>query len=501
MQSATRLRLDTNDVIAPVDPRIFGGFLEHMGRAVYEGVFDPSSRHADAEGFRTDVLDALAALRFTAMRYPGGNFVSGYNWRDGVGPRELRPTRFAWAWFSRESNLVGTDEFLALAQRMGWTPMMAVNLGRGRPDEASALLEYCNGALGTREGDRRARNARAEPYGVQLWCLGNEMDGWWQQGHLPADQYAARAKLASRLMRSVDPDIETVVCGSSDPRMPSYLSWDRTVVEVLAEDADYLSVHRYARNFWRDSPTFLAFGLAIDRHLDEVNQVCIEAQRGSGSAKRMYLSVDEWNVWYRNLSPMGWGKKAPHLLEEAYNLEDALVVAGFLNSFIRHADAVKIANLAQIVNVIAPIRTRGDDLLRQSIYFAFRMFSTRRDGVALRLACAGPTYGNRKYGQVPFIDASAILGADQVHLFVVNRSLDSAAPIQIDLNGGTFSGVVNAELLSGPGAKASNTFEVPGVVVATPFDGLRTSATSAEATLPPLSLLAATFSLSPAATR
>ena len=264
----------------------------------------------------------------------------------------------------------------------------------------------------------------------------------------------------------------------------------------LAEDADYLSVHRYARNFRRDSRTFLAFGLAMDRQIEELNQLCLEVQRRTGSAKRMYLSVDEWNVWYRDLSPFGWGRRAPHLLEETYNLEDALVVAGFLNSFIRHADVVKIANLAQIVNVIAPIRTRGDDLLLQSTYHAFRMFSTRRDGVAVRVHATGPTYGHRKYGQVPFIDSSAILGDDRLHLFVVNRSLDSAAPIQIELSGRAITGVADADLLSGPGAKARNTFAAPDVVVPRPCNALQTSGSSAEAQLPPLSLLAATITLS-----
>jgi alpha-N-arabinofuranosidase len=493
--SPTRLGLNTDDVIAPVDPRLFGGFLEHMGRAVYEGVFDPSSRHADAAGCRTDVLAALAALRFTTMRYPGGNFVSGYNWRDGVGPRELRSPRFDWAWMSREPNTFGTDEFISVSKRMGWMPMMAVNLGRGRPDEARALVEYCNGPRGTREGDRRARNASAEPYGIRLWCLGNEMDGWWQLGHVPAGTYVARAKAAARLMRAVDPGIETVVCGSSDPRLPTYLSWDRTVLTGLAEDADYLSVHRYARNLLRDSRTFLAFGIAMDRQIEQMNQLCIEVHERTGSAKRMYLSVDEWNVWYRHLSPFGWGRRAPHLLEETYNLEDALVVAGFLNSFIRHADAVKLANLAQIVNVIAPIRTRGDDLLLQSIYYAFRMYSTRRDGVALRVACAGPAYATRKYGAVPFIDASAILDDNRVHLFAVNRSLDGTAPLQIELRGRGISGVADAELLSGPGAKARNTFADPAVVVSRAFDAVRFSTGSVETVLPPLSLLAATVAL------
>lgn len=491
--SPTRLGLRTDDTIAPVDPRVFGGFLEHLGRAVYEGVFDPASCYADADGFRSDVLAALADLRFTVIRYPGGNFVSGYNWRDGVGPRELRAPRVDWAWFSREPNTFGTDEFMSLAKRMAWMPMMAVNLGRGRPHEAAALVEYCNGARGTREGERRARNASVEPYGVGLWCLGNEMDGWWQLGHLRADKYTARAKEAARLMREVDPAIETVACGSSDPSMPSYLKWDRTVLAGMEGAADYISVHRYARNFFRDSRTFLAFGNGIDRHIEDIDALCLDQQHRSGNPKRVYLSVDEWNVWYRQLSPIGWGRRAPHLLEETYNLEDALVVAQFLNSFIRHADAVKIANLAQIANAIAPIRTRGDELLRQSIYYAFRMFSTRRDGLALRVTRSGPSYGTRKYGEVHYIDASAILDGDRLHLFVVNRSLDAIAPLEVELGGRSIHTVESAEILTGPHARAANTFQSPNVVVSMPFNGMRTSHASAEVELPPLSLVAATF--------
>lgn len=497
----TTLTLDADRVIADVDPRVFGGLLEHMGRAVYEGVFDPTSPHADEHGCRTDVLEALAGLHMTAMRYPGGNFVSGYDWRDGVGPVDRRPTRAERAWRSLESNRFGTDEFLALSERMGWTPMMAVNLGTGTPEEAQALLAYCNAPTGTAMGDWRAEHGRPEPYGVDLWCLGNEMDGIWQIGHTTVGEYVDRARAAAGAMREVDPSIEVVACGSSDPNLPHFPRWDRTVLTDFGTGLDYLSVHRYARNFTRNTPQFLATGVSVDRQIEQLDAISQDAARRNGFGRPTRLSFDEWNVWYRKrveqrlLLPARWGGHAPHLLEETYNLEDALVVAGFLNSFIRHADVVRIANLAQIVNVIAPLRTRGDDLLIQSTYHAFRMFSSRRDGDALRVGTAGPTYDTRRVGTVPFVDASAIRGEGVLHVFAVNRSVDEAAPLELAFSGPALRSVRDAEILTGSHAQARNTFADQAVVHARPFESARPSGQSAELVLPPLSLVAASFAL------
>ena len=382
--------------IGSVDPRIFGGFLEHMGRAVYGGIYEPESRHADPHGCRSDVLDHLRQLNMTVMRYPGGNFVSGYHWREGVGPVDHRPTVRELAWNSVEPNRFGTDEFLGLCERMSWTPMLAINLGTGGPEEARDLVEYCNGRTGTSVADLRAENGHPDPYGVRLWCLGNEMDGPWQLGHVSAEAYAARALSAAQLMRAIDPTIETVVCGSSTPDLPSYLEWDRTVLERLGDRADYLSVHRYVNNLADDTPEFLASGHSVDLQIEQADAVCRYAQARSRSTKRPYICFDEWNVWYKDFEIDGHEKFAPHLIEEIYNLEDALVVAGFLNSFIRHADVVKIANLAQVVNVIAPLVTQGDDLLVQSIYHPFQMVSRRRHGVSLRTVIDGPTYCNTR---------------------------------------------------------------------------------------------------------
>ena len=357
----TRVTYHRDFTIAPVDPRIYGGFLEHIGRAVYEGVYDPQSAQADEDGLRKDVMAAMRAMQYTAMRYPGGNFVSGYHWMDGIGPKDSRPVVRDLAWQSIETNQFGTDEFMKLVQKMDWTPMFSVNLGTGTPEEARNWVEYTNSPTGSRYSSMRAANGHPEPYGVRLWCLGNEMDGPWQLGHVPADQYAVRAQQAAKMMKDVDPSIELVACGSCTTGLPSYMDWDRTVLDYLGPYAEYVSLHRYVGNMEENTADYLAVTNSIDQQIEEMDAVCRFVQARQHAPKRHYLCFDEWNVWYRKRSGDdvdGRGKFAPHLVEEEYNLEDALVAAGFLNSFIRHADSVKIANIAQIVNVIAPILTR-----------------------------------------------------------------------------------------------------------------------------------------------
>ena len=448
----TRIVFDSAYTIAQVDPRIFGGFLEHMGRAVYEGVYDPKSRHADGDGFRQDTLGALRKLQMTAMRYPGGNFASGYHWMDGIGPKNQRPTVRELAWQSIEPNQFGTDEFIKMASRMNWTPMLTVNLGTGTPEEARNWVEYCNSPVGSLYANLRAGNGSEDPHNVKLWCLGNEMDGPWQLGHVPADQYAIRAQQAAKLMKDTDPTIETVACGSCTISLPTYMDWDRTILEYIGPFADYISLHRYAGNPKGDTSDYLAVTNSIDQQIEEMDAVCRFVQAKARSKKRHYLCFDEWNVWYRARSEEhtnGRGKFAPPLIEEHYNLEDALVVAGFLNSFIRHADSVKIANIAQIVNVIAPILTRGDQMLLQSIYYPFAMFSCRRDGVAIQPAVSGPGYESPSYGRVNYIDTSAILGDGVLHTFLVNRSTSEEAEVEIDPASGKIIAVESAEVLSG----------------------------------------------------
>ena len=493
----TTVYAHTRFQIAPVDPRIFGGFLEHIGRAVYEGVYDPDCSHADEDGFRTDVMDAMKRQAMSVMRYPGGNFVSGYHWMDGVGPQTLRPTVRELAWQSVEPNAFGTDEFIRLCRKMDWQPMLTVNLGTGSPEEARNWVEYCNCPAGTSFADIRVNNGSEMPYGVGLWCLGNEMDGHWQLGHVPADQYAIRAQQAAKMMKDADRRIELVACGSCSVDMfDTYMEWDRQVLDYLGDYADYISLHRYVGNPKDDTPDYLAVTNSIDRQIEEMDAVCRFIQAKRRSPKRTYLCFDEWNVWYKNHETDGEGKFAPHLVEEVYNLEDALVVAGFLNSFVRHADSVRIANIAQIVNVIAPLITRGDELLVQSIYHPFTMYADRRQGTALRTSVDGAGYRSESYGRVLFVDAAMIQDDRKLHVFVTNRSTDESAPLRIVLEDRPIESLSSAEILTGGGdPKAANTFEQPDQVGKRPFQEIKVAGGRVQCFLPPLSFAAMTFEL------
>lgn len=489
------IHLHSQFQVGQVDPRLFGGFLEHMGRAVYEGVYDPDSVHADGEGIRSDVVSALRRLNMTTMRYPGGNFASGYHWEDGIGPLDKRPTVRELAWQSIEPNRFGTDEYIRLCRKMDWMPMLTVNLGTGTPEEARNWVEYCNVPAGTRFADLRAGNGHTEPHAVGLWCLGNEMDGPWQLGHVPAEHYVIRAQQAAKMMKDVDSRIELVVCGSSGVSLPTYMEWDRQVLEYLGDFVDYISLHRYVGNREQDTPDYLAITNSIDRQIEDIDAVCRFVQAKRHSHKRAYLCFDEWNVWYKNMQMDGESKFAPHLIEEVYNLEDALVVAGFLHSFIRHADVVKIANLAQIVNVIAPMLTRGHEMLIQSIFYPFEMFSRRRDGISLRPVVTGPSYEGKTNGITPYIDVSAILKERQLHVFITNRNLDEAARVQINLADRNIATLLGGELLTGPDAKAVNSFEHPNIIKPRPYSECRLENGRAAVELPPLSVLAVTFRL------
>lgn len=464
-----RLTLDTQFNVGAIDRRIFGGFLEHMGRAVYEGVFDPGNAFSDSEGFRQDVLESLRPLGMPVIRYPGGNFVSTYDWTDGIGPQARRPRRPDFAWKSIETNQFGVDEYMHWLRQLGANPMLTVNLGTGTPASAAALLEYCNLSTGSYWADQRAHNGSPDPYGVALWCLGNEMDGPWQAGHVPVEVYAQRAHQTSQLMKGLDPSIETILCGSSNETMSTYLRWDAAALDFCWETVDYLSAHRYSENRRGDSAWFLAEGVAIDRILDEYAALLTYMRGVKKSKKRTYLSFDEWNVWYKNMEMDGHGSSAPHLIEEVYNLEDALVCAQYLNSFIRHADVVKIACIAQIANVIAPILTRPDGLLKQTIYYPFALYSQTAAGVALTPIVASPSYRAGERGEAPVLDASACYDAEQqrVTIYLVNRKQDEELDVVMALADCQIAGQPQAWVFGGHDVRTANTWEEPDRVLPT----------------------------------
>jgi alpha-N-arabinofuranosidase len=316
---------------------------------------------------------------------------------------------------------------------------------------------------------------------------------------VPAETYAVNAQQTARMMKMVDPAVELVVCGSCTPDLPTYLEWDRKVLEHCRNDVEYISMHRYVGNEANDTPDFLAVGNSIDEQIESMDSICKAAQRTKRLKKRVYLSFDEWNVWYRARTGAhmdGRGKFAPHLLEEIYNLEDALVAAEFLNSFIRHADSVKIANIAQIVNVIAPILTRGDEMVLQTIFYPIEMFTKRRRGKSMRIVVDGPGYDSKSFGPAKYLDTSAILSGKQLSVFAVNRSLEEGMDLEIRVGGARIEKLSSGEIVSGGDPKASNTFEQPNRIVAREFQEASVANGNARLKLPPLSVVAATFEVS-----
>ena len=483
-----RIYADARRTLAPIQRELFGSFLEQLGRAIYEGIYDPQSKLSDNNGYRKDVSEEIRKLGVPIIRYPGGNFVSGYNWLDGIGPKANRPRVLDKAWNTVNSNEFGTDEFLAWCRLADTEPLLAVNLGTGTAEEAAALVEYCNVEKGTRWSDLRRKNGVAGAYKVKNWCLGNEMDGPWQIGHMTATEYGLKAEDAARQMRYVDTSLKLVACGSSGPGMPTYLEWDREVLEQCYDYVDAISLHRYfnnAEDTGGDSSKFLAMNLSMERQIDEVAAVCDVVRGHKRSSKRLWLSFDEWNVWYRartGAAVNGEKQTAPHLLEEVYNLEDALLVGGLLNALIRKADRVKLACLAQLVNVIAPIMTNENSLLRQTTYYPYSWALEFARGAALELLVESPAYDVPRLGEVPYVDVAGTLQAEsgKMALFLLNRDLTKPRQVEIVWEGSS-PRAGEAIVLTGSDLKASNTFEAPARV--TPQKGEKPSNTGGRSSL------------------
>lgn len=468
--SVGRIYVDSRRAISPLDRNLFGSFLEHLGRAIYEGIYEPSSSLADANGFRKDVMDEVRQLGVPIIRYPGGNFVSGYHWLDGVGPKKDRPRVLDKAWNSLETNQFGTNEFMAWCKNVGARPLMGLNLGTGTTEMAAALVEYCNIEKGTKWSDLRRSHGFEQPYKVEHWCLGNEMDGPWQIGHMTATEYGMKAQDAARQMRYVDPSLKLIACGSSGPFMPTYLEWDREVLEQCYDYVDGLSLHRYLGNTKEEtdgeSSKYLAMNLSMEKQIAETLAVCDLVRGHKRSPKQLWLSFDEWNVWYRERkgdAVNGHEQPAPHLLEEIYNLEDALLVGGIVNSLLRNANRIKIACLAQLVNVIAPIFTNAKGLFRQTIFYPYSWGLQFARGKVLDLLVDSPTYEVTDMGQVSYLDAAGTINPDdgRISLFILNRDLAKPHVVEIAWQDRAPGRLLNASVLTGDDLKASNSFESP----------------------------------------
>ena len=448
--------------IGSVDKRLFGSFIEHLGRAVYNGIYEPGHPQADDKGFRRDVIKLVRELDVPIVRYPGGNFVSGYNWEDGIGPVEKRPVRQDLAWSTLESNKVGLNEFAEWARRANSELMYAVNLGSRGPDAARNIVEYCNFPKGTYWSDLRRSHGAAEPHNIKLWCLGNEMDGPWQICHRTADEYGRVAEEAAKVMKWTDESIELVVCGSSNARMPTFASWEATVLDHTWEEADYLSLHIYFGNNENDTPNFLGRSLEMDAFIKSVAGICDYIKAKKHSKKQVYLSFDEWNVWFHS---RGQDKKidnwleAPPLLEDIYTMEDALVVGCMLITLLKNADRVKIACLAQLVNVIAPIMTEtGGKAWRQTIFYPFMHASAYGRGTVLSGPVSSEKYDSKEYSDIPWLETVSVLNEekDELTIFAVNRHLKERLELEANLYDFENMKMIEHITLNHPDLKAEN---------------------------------------------
>ncbi|HEV7956485.1 MAG: alpha-L-arabinofuranosidase [Microbacteriaceae bacterium] len=480
--TSARIVIDRTAVVAPIDRRIFGSFVEHLGRCVYDGIYEPGHVTANEEGFRLDVVDLVKELGSTTIRYPGGNFVSGYRWEDGVGPRENRPVRRDLAWHALETNQVGTDEFARWCKLTGSELMMAVNLGTRGIDAALDLLEYTNHPSGTALSDQRIANGALDPYDIRMWCLGNEMDGPWQTGYMTADDYGKIAARTAQAMKAADKSLELVVCGSSGSAMPTFGDWERTVLEHSYEHVDYISCHAYYQERKGDLGSFLASSLDMQYFIETVVATADHVKHKLKSSKTIKLSFDEWNIWYLDEHRVSdevneeW-PIAPRQLEDVYSVADAVVLGNLLITLLKNHDRVGSASLAQLVNVIAPIMTEpGGPAWRQTTFFPFSVTSRLARGEVLRPRIDVETYATTVYGDAPLVDAVATVDAEvgKSALFLVNRSQTESIEVSIDVAGLAATAIDEALTLHDDDVYAKNTLpnrervglrDLPGAVL------------------------------------
>ena len=465
-----KIIIDRDFTVSKVDPRIYGSFIEHLGRAVYGGIYQPGNPKSDDQGFRTDTLELVKELQIPVVRYPGGNFVSGYRWEDGVGPKEQRPRRLDLAWHVVETNQFGLNEFADWAKKADSDVMMAINLGTRGVQEAMDILEYCNMDTDTYWANLRREHGYDKPHNIKLWCLGNEMDGPWQIGHKTAEEYGRLANETANVMKYMDPSIEVVLCGSSSSGMPTFPQWEATVLEHCYENVDYLSMHNYYADHDNDSATFLASNVEMDWFISQVASTCDFIKSKKRSKKTMYLSFDEWNVWFHSNeqdAKIPWWVEAPHQLEDVYDFRDAMLVGSLMITLLRHADRVKIACLAQLVNVIAPIMTSDSSAWRQTTFYPFCYTSRYGHGTVLQTLVDCPTYENKRHGTVPYVDSVCIFNEEENELviFAVNKNLEEDMTVTTDLRQFADYHIEEHVVLHDEDLFATNTEENPNRIV------------------------------------
>jgi alpha-L-arabinofuranosidase len=459
---SNHVSIDPLRTIGTIDPNVFGGFAEHLGRCIYGGIYEPGSALSDADGIRIDVLAALKRLRMPVMRYPGGNYASGFRWRDGVGPAEERPARMELAWHDLEPNTFGTNEFVAFCRKLGTEPYMVVNAGDGSMREARDWLEYCNGSKATSLVKLRKQHGYEAPHDIKYWSIGNEVDGPWQIGFKTPEEYARTYTEFAKVMKWTDPSIKLLAAGVS-LWSPSWVERVQLLMEHAPKLIDYMAIHWYVGNNaergYRNNSfeSYMAISEKLEGMLSGTAGIIRAMSQALKLERDIPIAVDEWNVWYRVHNE---GK-----LEEIYNLEDALVVAMHFNAFFRHAKTVKMANIAQIVSVIAPIMTSKEGMVLQTIFHPFELYASTAGDTALDVHWDGATFATPEFPGLRVLDVSATLdsGSKRLALYLINRSLVGQSTT-VDLQRGRFADEGELRIINGPAITSTNTKDAPDLV-------------------------------------
>ncbi len=481
--------VNKNFEISDIDERIYGSFIEHMGRAVYTGIYEPGHVTADEQGFRKDVIEAINNLNVPIVRYPGGNFVSGYDWKDGIGPKENRPTRLDYAWFSIENNHFGIDEFADWAKKANTQGMIAVNLGTGTPQEAGYLAEYCNIEKGTYWSDKRREYGHEKPHNFKVWCLGNEMDGPWQTCAQTAEGYAEKAKETAKILKWVDPEIQVVACGSSAKEMATFPDWDLTVLNTCYDVIDFISLHRYYE-YNGNIPDFLGSYHDLDDFINTVKSARNVAKAKNRSNKDVHLSLDEWNVWnMKDMNTKRW-QEAPAIAEDTYTLLDTLVVGGLLCSIVNNADSVKMACLAQLVNALSPIHTAPNgDVLLHGTYYPFMQVSNYGRGKVYRNFVESDKVKTDKHGEISAIASITTYDEEKKQIAFFALNIDESSDISLDIDFSKFGNIKMKEhqVIKGDDLFVTNTFEKPHNIIPKSVEIEKKNGESFNVVLPKLS--------------
>jgi alpha-L-arabinofuranosidase len=427
------IKIDFDRKISEIDSNIYGAFVEPIRTVVHGTIYDPASSLSDENGFRKDFIKLIRELKIPVLRWPGGNFVSGYNWEDGIGPKAERPVRLDLAWNQVDKNQMGTDEYAKFCSLIGAENFVCINGGTGTLDQARHWVEYCNYESGTYYSDLRRKYGNEKSYNIKYWALGNEIDGPWQLGQKNADDYCKFALEAAKMMQLMDKNIKLIASGASNYTADNgWIDWNDYVLQHMVGKIDYLSVHRYAAEALagdRSFPAMMSLGIDIDNKIAIVKSLIGKATLKTGSKRPVYISFDEYS---------GGGD----------NLTGSLVLAQHLNSFIRHADIVKMANITMLSSLVGS-SPEGD--FRNALFQTFYLYSNKCRGTSLDVYTGCEKYNNKVFNDIPYLDVTAVLNnaAGMLVVNVVNRHETNAMTADIVLQSGNFTGDAKANEING----------------------------------------------------